>query len=294
MASLGLPFQGRIWYYIESSYGSGPSDIGQLPISTKVLDARPGVGDKHKKIRGIDAPEADLLEQCTDETFHLEYIPQVGDTLFEDAVIRGPSDCALESICFVLETNTCLGADQSIYIIQGAKNKSCRVSSSHNTEYVYVMDFSVKSIITETSMPTELSEPTDLAGALCAFNIAGSITKDAVDFAYILNSIDITIDNGVKDKWDHDSLEKQFAIESELNVEGSVDISLDEGDAAHFAEVLAQDDFEIIINLGGAGAPKITLSHCKWKSNETDVNTSGDDIKESAPFTGTTIAYGTV
>lgn len=294
MASLGLPFQGKIWYYIESTYESGPSSTGELPISVKVVDAKPGVGDKHKKLRGIDKPEADiLLEQCTDHTFHLEYIPQVGDTLFEDANISNPSDCKLSTMAFVLVTNDCLGADQSIYLISGAKCKTTRVSSSHNTEYMYVMDFSVKSIVTASTV-SGYSEPSALGGDICAFNIAGSISKDGGDLAYILNSVDVTIDHGVKDRWDHDSLVKQFAIEGELNVEGSVDISLDEGGAVHFAEVLAQEYFEIILNLGGAGAPKITLANCKWKSSEVDVNISGEDMKESAPFTGTTIAYATV
>jgi len=294
MASLGLPFQGEIRYYIESSYGvcGAPTSVG-LPISVKVLDARPGVADKHKKLRGIDKPEADiLLEQCTDHTFHLEYIPQVGDTLFEDAVIRDGATCALNSITFYLVTNTCLGSDQTVYKICGAKNKSCRVSSSHNTEYMYVMDFSVKSIVT-SSTPTG-SMPSPLAGDICAFNIAGSIEKDGNPIAYITNSIDVTIDNGIKDRWDHDSLVKQFAIEGELNIEGSVDISLDEGGGDHFAEVLNQADFDLVISLGGAGAPEITLENCKWKSSEPDVNISGDDMKESSPFTGTTIAYGTV
>ncbi|RPI86129.1 MAG: hypothetical protein EHM34_00095 [Nitrosopumilales archaeon] len=294
MASLGLPFQGKIWYYVESAYGSGPSSVGELPISVKVVDAKPGVGDKHKKLRGIDKREACyLLEQCNDFTFHLEYIPQVGDTLFEDVNISDPSDCRLETVAFVLVTNDCLGADQSIYLISGAKVKTTRVSASHNTEYMYVMDFSVESIVTASS-PTGYSEPAALTGDICAFNVAGSITKDGGDFAYILNSIDVTIDQGIKDYWDHDSLEKQFAIEGEFNVEGSVDISLDEGGAMHFAEVLAQDDFTIVLNLGAAGAPKITINNCKWKNSSIDVNISGEDMKESAPFTGKTISYATV
>jgi len=293
MTSLGLPFQGKIRYYVESSYGvcSDPTAAGK-PISVKVLDARPGVGDLHKKLRGIDKPEADiLLRQCTDHTLHLEYIPQVGDTLFSDAVIRDGT-CALKSLTFYLVTNACKGSDQTTYKICGSKCKSCRVSSSHNTEYMYVMDFSVKSIVTSSTVLG--SFPSPLAGDICAFNIAGSITKGGTEIAYITNSIDLTIDNGIKDRWDHDSLVKQFAIESELNIEGSCDISLDEGGGKHFGDVLNQTDFTIVMNLGGAGAPKITLAKCKWKSSEPDVNISGDDMKESAPFTGTTIAYSTV
>jgi hypothetical protein len=50
----------------------------------------------------------------------------------------------------------------------------------------------------------------------------------------------------------------------------------------------------LVIALGGAGCPEITLENCKWKSSEIDVNISGDIMKENAPFIGKTIAYSTV
>jgi len=290
-----LPFQGEIRYYVESGYGTGsdPTQAGK-PISVKVLSAKPGLGDKHKPLRGFDKPEADiLLEQCTDHTFHLEYIVQVGDTLFEDAVLRDPSDCTLDTISFYLQSNACLGSDQTIYWITGCKNKSCKISASKNNEYIYVMDFDVKSIVTSSS-PTG-SAPAALTGDICAFNIAGSIEKDGLDFAYITNAIDITIDNGTKSHHDHDSVDKEYSIEGELNISGSVDISLDEGGGMHLSEVLRQIDFDIVIALGGTGAPEITLPHCKWKNSEVGgLDLSGDYMKEVAPFTGTEISYATV
>lgn len=294
MASLGLPFQGEIRYYVEASYGVGSSPtLAGKPISIKVLNAKIGVGDKHKGIRGFDAREiCYLLEQAEDFSFHVEYIPQVGDTLFDDAVIADAATCALDSIQFYLQTNACLGSDMTVYNITGAKCKSCKIAASINNEYVYAMDFDVKSVATSSS-PTGAA-PADLAGDLCAFNIAGSIEKDGGSFAYITNAIDITIENGIKPYYDHDSLVKQYAIEGELNIDGTVDISLDEGGGVHLAEVLAQNDFDVVIALGGAGAPEITLANCKWKSSEIDVNISGDIMKENAPFTGKTVSYATV
>jgi hypothetical protein len=294
MTSLGLPFQGEIRYYVESSYGVGsiPTHVG-LPISVKVLDAKLSLADKHKGLRGIDAPEISyLLEQCEDFSFHLEYIVQCGDTLFEDAVIRSAVDCTLASIGFYLQTNACLGSSQTIYNIKGCVNKSCKVSSSINNEYIYSMDFDVKSVVTSSSATG--ATPAALTGDICAFNVAGSIEKDGNDLAYITNSIDITIDNGTKNYFDHDSLVKQYAIAGELNISGSCDISLNEGGGLHLAEVLAQADFELVVALGGAGCPEITLHNCKFKSSEIDVNISGDIMKENAPFTGKTISYTTV
>jgi hypothetical protein len=285
-------------YEVESSYGVGsdPSVTGK-PISIKVLDAKIGLGDKHKGLRGFDAPEiCYLLEQCTDFSFHLEYIVQKGDTLFEDAVMRSSVDCQLDSIGFYLVTNACsnpTGPDATAYFIIGAVNKSCKVSSSINNEYIYVMDFDVKSIVTDST--PSYSSPSALVGEICAFNIAGSIKDGSGNkLAYITNSIEITIDNGTKNYYDHDSLEKQYAFAGELNISGSCDISLNEGGGKHLSDVLAQNDFDLVISLGAAGCPEITLENCKWKSSEIDVNISGDIMKESAPFTGKTISYATV
>ena len=297
MANLGLPFQGEIRYYVETSYGVGsvPTHAG-LPISIKVLDAKISLADKNKGLRGIDAPEiCYLLEQCNDYSFHLEYIPQKGDTLFEDAVIRDGATCALKSIAFYLTTNSCIsptGADATAYWIVGSINKSCKVSSSINNEYVYVMDFDVKSVVTD-STPTGAS-PAVLPGEICAFNVAGVIEANGAELAYITNSIDFTIDNGTKSYFDHDSLDKQYAFAGELNISGSCDISLNEGGGKHLSDVVNQGEFDLVVQLGGAGCPEITLENCKWKSSEIDVNISGDIMKENAPFIGKTIAYATV
>jgi hypothetical protein len=295
MTSLGLPFQGEIRYYVETGYGTGSSPTGVgLPISIKVLDAKVGLSDKHKSIRGFDSPNAALLKQCTDYTFHLEYIPQCGDTLFEDAVMRStPTDCSLEYISFYLQTNVCQGTDQTCYFITGSVNKSCKISSSINNEYIYVMDFDVKSVVT-SSTPTG-SIPTALTGEICAFNIAGSIKDGAGNkLAHLTNAIDVTIDNGTKSHFDHDSLDKVYAYPGELNIAGSCDISLNEGGGMHLSDVLAQNDFDIILKLGNSGCPEITLSNCRWKNTAIDVNIGGGYMKENAPFTATEISYATV
>jgi len=299
MSSLGLPFQGAIRYYVESGYGTGtdPTDIG-LPVSIRVTDARVGLADKHKMVRGFDSPLGEHLEQCTDFTFHLEYIPQCGDTLFEDAMIRSnPSlGCLLNTMSFYLQTNVCSqpsGPDMTTYWITGAKLKSCKVSSSIDNEYVYGMDFDVKSVVTDSD-PTG-SQPSDLLGDICAFNIAGSIKDGSGNkLAHLTNSIEVTMDNGVKSYFDHDSLDKQYAIEGEFNATGSCDISLDEGGGKHLADVLAQKDFDIVIKLGGTGCPEITLKDCRWKNTTIDENIAGGYIKENAPFTAEDISYASV
>ncbi len=291
---MGLPFQGKAWYYVQSAYDTIPTDGDTaLPISCKIQDMRYGIGDKHKELRGFDKPNAcHLLEQVSDLTLHLEYIPQCDDTLIKDVCNR-TTEMKLQSLGFVLGTNRYLttDADKSSFLLWGCKPKTIRISSSVNNEYMVVIDFSVKEVEscnsdTDGLSIATLAEPTALTGDYLAFNVAGSITKDAADIAYIAESIDININHNLVDKYDHDSLVKQYSIEGAYDITGNCDISLDEGGREHANEILDQDEFDIVINMGGAGCPVLTIPNCKWKSGQIDVNVSGDILADSAPFTG--------
>ncbi len=289
MSSLGLPFQNTVCYWQEASYGGGESGT-TLPVSCKIIDARIGVGDKHKTLRGIDhAYVCSLLEQPEDLTFHIEYIPQIGDTLIDDSVDRN-SGCTLTSQAFFIGVNRLLtpAADRSYYYLAGCVPKTVNFSSSKGNEYVVSIDYSVKSVVTGTTKAHggNLAGGDGLTGAYCAFNVGGSITKNGGAFAYVLNSVDITINHNITDRWDHDSLTKQYAVPGAMDFEGSVDISLDEGGKADFGEVLSQTSWDLIVNMGASPAPKITINNCQWKNMDIDLNISGEDIMSSVPFTG--------
>lgn len=234
-------------------------------------------------LRGIDSPGAcHLLEQCTDPIFHLEYIPQCDDTLIDDVIDR-TAEGKLQSLYFELGTNAnIVAADKTYFNMIGCKAKTVKVTGSFNTEYIISVDFSVKS--TTTSIAATGVAPTALTGDFLSFHRAGAIAKDGGDFAYIVDSIDITFEHNLTDKWDHDSLVKQFCIEGARDIDGTIDISLDEGGGVHWAEVINQTEFDVIVDLGGKGCPRLTLPNCKWKSGEFDINISGDEMADSAPF----------
>lgn len=288
MAELGLPFRGSLWYWVEATYGGGASGA-TLPVSCKVLDARLGINDKHKVLRGIDSPCAcHLLEQATDVVFHLEYIPQCGDTLIKNCIDR-TSHGSLHSLYFELGTNinVATATERTFFEMVGCKAKTVRVAASFNNEYIITVDFSVKSATTATTPVgyADGSTPNVLTGDYNAFHIAGAIKKNGASFAYITDAIDITFEHNLIDKWDHDSLVKQYCIEGALDVAGTIDISLDEGGADHWAEIMNQTEFDVVIDLGGSGCTSLTLPNCKWKSGEFDVNISGEPMMDSASFT---------
>jgi len=299
MAELGNPFEGTLWYWSEATSGYGISvgtatdgSVVTYPVSCKILDARPGINDKHKVLLGIDSPCAcNLYEQATDVVFHLEYIPQCDDTLIAQIIDR-TVEGKLQSVQFALGTNSRIttAADKTAFHLLGCKPKTVRVAASFNETYVITVDFSVKSASTSTAVFG--SAPSDLYGAYLGFNVAGAITRGTAgsgvtytSIAYITDSVDITFNHNLVDKWDHDSLVKQYSIEGERSVEGTVDISLDEGGGIHWGEIMNQDEFDVIIDLGKVGCPRLTLPNCKWKSGEFDVNTGNEPMMDSAPFT---------
>lgn len=287
------PFQGKAWYWIEDTYGSGESTT-TLPISKYVQDIKIGTGDKGKDVRSIfSAIVAERIEQTNEPTISVEYNPQADDTLIDDVIDRN-SCCILQSIAFCVGANTCTGSgtdNETYYYAVGCKPSSVRIAGSKNEPYTVTVDFLAKSVATSVDATGE--EPTALTGDILQFNVAGSITKTGgfnptgSKIAYITNSIDITITHKLTGYTDHDSLTKAYLVEGEMDVSGTVDITLDGGGGMHFGEVQNFTDFIITINMGDAGAPIITLPGCNWDNSEVNINVSGEAMMESAPFTAT-------
>lgn len=295
---LGLPFQGTAWYWVENEYGYVQNyEASKLPISCKIQNVRIDTGDRHKILRDIGSPLAcHLLKQTHEPKVHLEYIPQAGDTLIDDSIDRASSTCTLQSISMCVGFNTKMIVDTdnvSYYLIDGMKPATVRITGSKNTEYLVVIDYEARSIV--TSKTATSTAPSVLTGEYLAFNVAGEIRKTGYHvvntdhIAFITNSIELTVTHKLTSHTDHDSLYKSYLVEGDMDVEGSVDITLDGGGALHIDEVLNNRAFEIVIDMGlmdaGANVPRITLPACEWKSSSVDGNVGGEAITSSVPFT---------
>jgi hypothetical protein len=294
LTELGKPFDGVIWYWLEDSYGV-VTDISTatLPISCKVQNVRIDSGDRIRSRRSIESPlVCSFATKINEPKLHVEYIPQVGDTMIDDAIDRLGSCCSLQSFSFVIGFNKCkTGDDTSWFRVKGAKAQTVRVAASKDADYMIVIDYEAQSIVSVAAgAATCGTEPTALVGAYCQFNVAGEIRKtgglvvNTDHIAFICNSIEITVTNNLEGHTDHDSLTKSYLTEGAMDIEGSVDITLDGGGAKHYAEVLANTSFEIQIDMGLAGAPRITLPGCKWKSTSLDKNISSEAMSSSVPF----------
>ena len=289
---LGEPFKGKIWYWVENTYGVvSDVSLNSLPVSCKVQDVRVGSGDRHVPIVGIDSPMVcHLLKQTNEPTLHLEYIPQVDDTMIDDVIDRTTSCCTLQSLRFCIGANACLtGQDNSWYDAIGAKPNVVTIAGAKNEPYKVTIDYLCKSILTDSTKTG--TEPTALSGAYLQFNVAGEIRKtgghlvNTDHIAFITNSINLTFNQNLTGYTDHDALLKTYLTEGKLEVEGTCDITLDGGGAIHFGEVLANTAFTITVDMGPVGSPQIILPECEWKNSEINLNVSGEAMLESAPFT---------
>lgn len=291
VTDIGRPFaaaEGRYW--VESSFGSGESTT-TLPISCKILDVRIDTGDRIKDLRGITSPlVCHFLEQVKEPVLHIEYIPQEDDTLIEDVIDRIQGCCSLQSLAFDFGANVCYFGTQNAtyYHLKGCKPSTCRISSSRNTEVVVAVDFMVQSVTTSTTSTGWV--PTALTGDYCWFNGAGDITKTdghvvlADEFAFITDSYDLTFTHQLTRYTSHNETTCSYIIEGEMNVEGTVDISLDGGGGLHWAEVMNNNYFAVTIDLGGTGGVRISLPSCKWVNGSVDLNLSGEAMISNEPF----------
>jgi hypothetical protein len=327
MASLGMPFQGLIWYFVEDSYGSGPpnsvTDTTAFCISSKVQNVRISTGDVHEEIRGIDSScVCELHGLATDYTLHLEYHPQCSDRLLRYVSNRwhtaAPlSDCTFDSLAFSIGTNLCITdtgaqgsvADATNYYLTGCKPKTVNIAAAFNNLYTVTIDFSVRSIYTDgqytntawTDFDGYLTDsgamigtepccctdagPNSYMGRFLGFNCAGSIQKGGADVAYIVDAVNITFDYDLQDLWDHDSMLKQYAIPGAIGATGTLDLSLNEGGGVHWSEVINKSPWNLIMDLGGTGCPRLTLPQCEWKSTEVELDVSSEPMMHSVPFT---------
>jgi len=295
---LGRPFQATAWYWIENEYGVVHDyDSNSLPVSCKIQNVRIDTGDRHKVLKDIGSPLAcHLLKQTHEPKLHLEYIPQAGDTLIDDSIDRVESTCSLKSISMCVGFNTKMTADAdnvSYFLVTGMKPATVRITGSKNTEYLVVIDYEAKSIVTDTSATG--SAPTALSGEYLAFNVAGEIRKtgghvvNTDHIAFITNSIEVTVTHKLTGYTDHDSLYKSYLIEGDMDIEGSVDITLDGGGAEHINEVLNNTAFTIEIDMGlidaGGDVPRLTLPGCEWKASSVEANINGEAIMSTVGFT---------
>ncbi len=295
---IGHPFQGRAWYWVEATFGSGYSAT-TLSISCYLQDVRIGSGDRSIPIRDIGSAQVcELMQQLPEPTLHIEYHPQAGDTLLSDAVER-TSCCTLQSMAFLVEANKCMpSAEDSQFYFVGCKGNTIRISGSKNTPYTIAIDFLAKSVVTiNASTATALAgairggAPTPLTGSILTFNLAGSIAKSAGNVARVTNSMDVTINQNLTSYATAGATSLDYLVEGAMDITGSVDITMDDGGATHLTEVLANTAFSLTFTLGAAvGSPIITIPGCEWDNGDIDVNVSGESMISSTPFTAAPVS----
>lgn len=296
MAAVGFPFQGLILYQVEPSYAYGFSTASDRRISDAVNDVRIETGDVNTALRTIsEASVASFSLTMIDPTLHIEWVeqPNTKDSLASYCYNRTLGD--LKSLAFEVSVNKSQ-TTKAYYNCIGCKCKTLNKSASTGENWIYTADFSVASMWVCAASSASMTDPGAIGTTYATFNTAGAITWAGVTGAYVTQSMNFTVENNITDYWDVGSTKKKAAIPGGIDITGSCDISLDDGGKVHFDEVLASTDItSIILNTGCTAGSfgKVTLNKGKFDSTNIDVNTSGEGIISSVPFTFKTLTFAT-
>lgn len=285
MAELGYPFQGDIWYWIESTYAgatSGPT----TRISDAVQNVRIDSGDINKALRSISAPTiVDFSRTLVDPVLHVEWVLQPTTKSLVTLCNDRSDECDLPSMRFEVATNLCRSTS-TYYLMKGCKCRSFTVSASQGENYMVSADFSVATI--EAKLAITGVKPAAIGTSYAAFNIGGSITWGGVTGAYVTQSLSVTVNNNLTELYNVGDYEKIGAIPGAKDVTGTCDISLDGGGGIHFNEVIVGTDITSVVFNTGIGTSldgKITLTDGRFDSTSVNLDVGGEAMMTSVPFT---------
>jgi len=286
---ISFPFGGDIYYSVETGYGTGLTGT-LLHFSDAVTDVRIETGDINTALRTISEPSiADFSRTLVDPMLHLEWVLQPNVNDFEKKLIDR-TNCDLDSLAFEVAVNQCSSGSDTYYYLKGCKCKTFTISASQGENYTCSADFSVSTVTTHTA--AQGTPPVSALGTeYAAFNIAGSVTWSSAGTwagAYVTNSLDVTIDNNIQDLYDVGSKTKKAAIPGAIDVTGSCDLSVDDGGKTFWDDIkMGVDITSVVFNTGltTGNCGKITLNNGRFDSHSIDVNTSGEGMISSVPFT---------
>lgn len=294
---IGLPFQGEVFYWIETAYdptADYPHDLSTAThrISDAVNDARIDTGDINTTLFTISEPTlADFSMTMQDPTLHLEWVEQPNATgslasLCCDRTSLG----TLQSMTFMVivnkkQTGT---SSASYYQCNSCVCKTWNKTGSRGGNFICTADFSVATVTANTLSSTTTYNPGAIGKPYATFNKGGAITWAGVTAAWITDSMNVTVDNNLQDLYTIGSTTKIGAIPGAKTVTGSCDISLDSGGGVHFGEVISATNIDTLgFNTGCTDGShgSLWLSHGRFDSTSIDVNQSGEGMMTSVPFT---------
>jgi len=293
---ISFPFGGSIYYKTETAYNDGGTS-SEHRISDIVTDARIETGDVNTELRSISSPSiVDFSRTMTNPTLHVEWVYQPhANSLASHCIER--TDCDLDSLSFEVGVNTCSSSSDAFYSLTGCKCTSFTISASQGENWTCSADFSVASCTTDSS--ASFTDPGAIGTDYATFNTAGSITwtnAGTYDGAYVTNSFSITVNNNISDYFDVGNIVKKAAIPGARDITGTCDISIDNGGKILWDDIIGGVDItSIVFNSGRTTGDygTITLGSGRFDSGSIDVNTSGEGMISSVPFTFEEITLST-
>jgi len=287
--ALTIPFNGNIWFKPESYYAEGTSGSKTgWRISDKIYAVRWSFGDTFKGLTGISSPNISaFISTPSDPTLHVEWVAQeTANSLVSYCCVRNSTTSDLTSLCFEICPNIYATAGTHTYLVlTGCKAKSINLKSGTGNEFIYTADFSVCSI--NTSDTASLTSQGLLNGAFGVFNKAGNVVakNTSTAIATIVDDIDVTCNNNLKDLWDHDSPYKQACVPGEKSITGTVGLYFDDGGKS-FIDNLYVPLTNVTVTIGSLTTYKTwTFTDAVWVGLDMELGKTNDGIKTSQKFT---------
>jgi hypothetical protein len=289
---LTIPFEGTICWRPETAYGTAISGT-PFRVSDKVYDVRIDYGKTFKELRGISAPSVcGFISQPSDYTLHVEWVSQSTGNSLATHCINRTSTGDMQSLGFNVGINV-KGGTKSYYLVKGAKCKSFNIKGNTGSEIIYTADFSCCSVISSAA-ETVTYPATALGTAYGQFNKAGMVVakNTSTVIATCVDGLDVTINHNIQDYWQLDSQYKKAAIPGQLDVAGTIDISLDDGGNA-FATAINTELTNIFINQNYTTFGKLTFVTARWDGFTVDVSTGNDTLITGQKFMAKSVTITT-
>ena len=298
----GYPLQNDVFWYKETTYSGGIPATSRVTmwVSEVVTVARVDVAETKKPLRGISEPSVIVFVSTTsDYTLHLEWVWEKTDTysIVSDCVNRragGTFIGDLPSLAFVIRTNE-VASDKTYYLIKGGKCKNINIKSATDDYYICSADFSVASMTLSNTAPSYFTAPAKPTGGQYAFfNRVGSVVRknSTATIGYIVDGIDVTINNHLTDIWNNGIPWKQNSISGQMDITGTAQVMLDHG-GSNFNTYLYATMTDIVIDTyNGNTLDVLTLTSAEWQGATYEINNGDAPMKTAAKFTAKKATLG--
>jgi len=288
-------FGGRVLSVVEVTPGTTPTNPALIKFSDHVQSVSMSFDPQLKEWRDIgDFDVASIVKGLPMYGVRISYMLHSGRKTQLDDAINRQADNSVKSQTIEVSLNRD-GSTVGYYTFLGCKAEDATTRGGVGEPVTVDITYKALSVTRATSEPSVGSGSRETAslGALC-HGSTSSITRGGSALAYVTRTWEFKVSHALEALGTDNQTDPKVILEGIRQVTGTVDITVDDGGVTLTDAVLAGTAAEVIFALGGAGAPKFTLSNVQWSNLEIPLSAEQGFVLTGVPFIATAIATGTV